>query len=71
MIYELFIEKMKCMGCVTLVGDILTDLGVDEFRVELDERMVFIKAGDVKLEDIKKALKDAGYEAEELKSIEI
>ena len=61
---KILIEGMSCGHCVSHVKEALSDLnGVNSVDVNLDSKTAIIEAStDVKDEDIKFAIDDAGYE---------
>ncbi|PRR69768.1 heavy-metal-associated domain-containing protein [Clostridium thermopalmarium] len=61
---KILIEGMSCGHCVSHVKEALSELnGVNSVDVNLDSKTAIIEAStDVKDEDIKFAIDDAGYE---------
>lgn len=61
---KILVEGMSCGHCVNHVKEALNELiGVTSVDVKLDTKTALIEASeDVKDEDIKFAIEDAGYE---------
>ena len=62
------IKGMHCEGCSTRLGKVLNNQdGVDEAIVSLEEAKADIKYDEnqINLNEIKEAINDAGFEAEE------
>ena len=67
---RLSISGMSCAGCVAAVENSLKEVpGVEEAMVNLGERSAMV-TGDVLAESLVSAVKDAGYDAAELTSLE-
>ncbi|MDF2880390.1 MAG: copper ion binding protein [Clostridiaceae bacterium] len=64
MVKKILVEGMSCMHCVKHVTDALNEVnGVSNVNVSLDTKTATIEANDnVKDQDIKAAIEDAGYE---------
>lgn len=61
------VEGMSCGGCVKSVTNVLTALpGVAKAEVSLDDKQARIEyeAGRVSIDDMKRVIVDAGFEAE-------
>lgn len=61
------VEGMSCGGCVKSVTNVLTALpGVTKADVSLEDKQARVEyeAGRVSIEDMKRAIVDAGFEAE-------
>lgn len=61
---KIAIEGMSCQHCVSHVKEALSELnGVTNVEVDLEAKLAVLEASaDVKDEDIKYAVDDAGYE---------
>ena len=64
--HTLVVNGMMCMKCVEHVENALKNVkGVKNVSVSLDSKTVTLKCvEDVTLDELKKAVKEAGYEAE-------
>lgn len=61
------VEGMSCGGCVKSVTNVLTALpGVAKAEVSLDDKQARVEyeAGRVSIDDMKRVIVDAGFEAE-------
>lgn len=61
------VEGMSCGGCVKSVTNVLTALpGVAKAEVSLEDKQARIEyeAGRVSIDDMKRVIVDAGFEAE-------
>ncbi len=61
------IEGMSCGGCVKSVTNVLTALpGVAKAEVSLEDKQARVEyeAGRVSIDDMKRVIVDAGFEAE-------
>ncbi len=68
--YRLSISGMSCAGCVAAVENALTDApGVSEASINFAEHTATV-SGTVAVEDLIQAVKDAGYDAAELRGVE-
>jgi copper chaperone CopZ len=56
---------MKCQGCVSAIREALEAIGEKGAVVDLESRTVTLPAGGASLEDVKKALAQAGYPAKD------
>ncbi|OAG28515.1 heavy-metal-associated domain-containing protein [Thermodesulfatator autotrophicus] len=63
---ELKVSGMNCMHCVKRVEKALLELpGIKEVKVDLQTGMVSLdKPDDLSLDEIKAAIKEAGYQVE-------
>lgn len=69
--YRLSIGGMSCAGCVAAVEKLLRDVpGVDQAEVNFAEHSAVID-GDVQIQQLIDTVVDGGYEAAELKSLEV
>ena len=68
---KILIEGMSCGHCVNHVKEALSELnGVTSVEVNLDTKSAIIEASvDVKEEDIKFAIDDAGYDVVGIETI--
>lgn len=64
-----FKTNIKCSGCVATVTPALNKVvGEDQWKVNLEspDKVLTVSAEQVTADDIKKALEQVGYKAEEL-----
>lgn len=64
--HTLVVNGMMCMKCVSHVENALKAVkGVKDVSVSLDSKTVVVKCiEDISLDDLKNAVKEAGYDAE-------
>lgn len=58
---EIKIKSMSCSHCVMAVKKELTKIGLETFDVQIGSANVKFDESKVKIEDIEKAIEDAGY----------
>lgn len=68
---KILIDGMSCQHCVKHVNDALVELnGVTNVNVDLDSKSAVIEvSSDVKDEEIKDAIEDAGYDVVKIEEI--
>ncbi len=58
---EIKIDGMSCQHCVMAVEKELSKLNLESFKVEIGSVNIMFDESKVKIEDIYKAIEDAGY----------
>lgn len=58
--YVLNVPDMSCHHCVARISKVLEELGVSEYRVLLEDKVVEVETDD--LDKVLAALDEAGYE---------